>query len=66
MLMTLSWQRKEQVLYYWHYGKSLPSNLTHLLQLWEYIRLPHEEKEQVFGEELPIIGFDVDPNLMHV
>jgi len=64
---SFSAQHKGQVLYYWHYRKSLPSNLTCLLQLSrDYIGLPHKEKKQVFSEELPIIGFDVDPNLMHV
>ena len=63
---SFSAQHKGQVLYYQCYGKSLPSNLTHLLQLWDYIGLPHKEKKQVFSEELPIIGFNIDPNLMHV
>ena len=28
--------------------------------------LPQEERKQVFGDELPIIGFKMDPNLMRV
>ena len=48
------------------YQKTLPSNLTRLLQLWDFIGLPHEERKQVFGAELPIIGFEVNPNLMRV
>ncbi|KIK75918.1 hypothetical protein PAXRUDRAFT_71249, partial [Paxillus rubicundulus Ve08.2h10] len=48
------------------YKKYLPSNLVKLLQLWDYIGLPHEERKQVYGSELPIIGFQVDPNLMRV
>jgi hypothetical protein len=38
--------------------------MVKLLRLWDAIGLPHEERKQVFGMELPIIGFDVDPNLM--
>ena len=53
-------------LFYPRYQKRLPTNLVRLLQLWDFIGLPHEERKQVFGPELPIIGFDVDPNLMRV
>ena len=41
-------------------------HLTRLLQFWDFIGLPHEERKQVFGDKLPIIGFKVDPNLMRV
>ena len=36
-------QKKGQLLFYRQYHKSLSSNLVHLLQLWDYIGLPHEE-----------------------
>ena len=54
------------MMFYKGYQKTLPSNLTRLLQLWDFIGLPHEERKQVFGAELPIIGFEVNPNLMRV
>ena len=54
------------MLFYKGYQKQLPSHLTRLLQLWDFIGLPHEGRKQVFGGELPIIGFEVDPNLMRV
>ena len=63
---SFSAQKKGEVLFYNCYRKLLSSNLTRLLQLWDFIGLPHEEKKQVFGDELPIIGFEVNPNLMRV
>ena len=61
----LAQKRKEKLLYK-RYQKELPSNITRLLQLWDFIGLPHEECKQVFGDVLPIIGFEVDLNLMRV
>ena len=58
--------KKCEMLFYKCYRKFLPSNLTRPLQLWNFIGLPHDEKKQVFGDELPIIGFKVNPNLMRV
>ncbi|KIJ66316.1 hypothetical protein HYDPIDRAFT_54410, partial [Hydnomerulius pinastri MD-312] len=63
---SFSFQRKGQLTFYKKYQKFLPSNLVKLLQLWDFIKLPHEERKQVFGTELPIIGFHVEPNLMRV
>ena len=63
---SFSIQKRGEMLFYKHYRKLLPSNLTRLLQLWNFIGLPHEERKQVFGNELPIIGFEVNPNLMMV
>ena len=63
---SFSAQKRGEILFYKHYRKLLPSNLTRLLQLWDFIGFPHEEKKQVFGAELPIIGFEVNPNLMRV
>jgi hypothetical protein len=61
---SFSFEDKCNLELYAPYKKLLPSNLVKLLRLWDAIGLPHEEKKQVFGLELPIIGFDVDPNLM--
>ena len=63
---SFSAQKRGERLCYKHYHKELPSNLTRLLQLWDFIGLPHEERKQVFGDVLPIIGFEVDPKLMRV
>ncbi|KAF8547081.1 hypothetical protein OG21DRAFT_1490536 [Imleria badia] len=63
---SFSVQKKGEFLFYSPYKKSLPSHLVRLLQLWDSIGLPHNECKQVFSSELPIIGFVVDPNLMHM
>ena len=42
---SFSAQKREERLFYKHYPKELPSNLTRLLQLWDFIGLPHEERK---------------------
>jgi hypothetical protein len=44
------------------YGRALPSSQASLLTLWDRLRIPHKEHKQVFGEDLTIIGIDVDAN----
>lgn len=63
---SFSIQKKRDQLFYPHYQKHLLTDLVQLLQLWDFIGLPHEERKQIFGSELPIIGFNVEPNLMQV
>jgi len=63
---SFSFEDKRELEWYTPYKKQLPSKLVKLLRLWDAIGLPHEEKKQIFGLELPIIGFDVDPNAMRV
>jgi hypothetical protein len=63
---SFSFQRKEEMELYAPYHKVLPRNLCKLLRLWDRLGVPHEERKQIFGGELPIIGFDVDPNLLRV
>jgi hypothetical protein len=43
-----------------------PTNMVALLLLWDELGIPHEEWKQVFRSPLPIIGFDMDPNLMKI
>ena len=52
---SFSAQKRGERLFYKPYHKYLPSNLTRLPQLWDFIGLPHEERKQVFGDVLPII-----------
>jgi hypothetical protein len=40
--------------------------MVSLLLLWDELGIPHEERKQIFGSPLPVIGFDVDPNLMKI
>jgi len=44
----------------------LPSQQACLLDLWDDIGLPYEDRKQEFGPMLHIIGFVVDPNAMTV
>ena len=39
---SFSAQKRGERLFYKRYHKYLPSNLTRLLQLWDFIGLPHE------------------------
>ena len=48
------------------YSKLLPRPLAVILRLWDFLGIPHEEKKQLFDLVLPVIGFDVNPNLMRV
>jgi hypothetical protein len=59
-------EHRDEMELYSPYRKVLPHNLCKLLWLWDRLGIPHEERKQVFGQELPIIGFDVDPNVMRV
>ena len=63
---SFSFQKRHQLSWYEPYSKELPSDLARLLRLWDYLALPHEARKQVFATELPIIGFDVHPNLMRI
>jgi len=63
---SFSFEHRDKMELYTPYHKVLPRNLCKLLWLWDRLGIPHEERKQVFGQELPIIGFDVDPNVMRV
>ena len=52
--------------YYAPYNKRLPTKQARLLKLWDEIGIPHEERKQVSGETLEILGFLVDPNAMTI
>lgn len=54
------------VKYYPKYKRYFPTDQTKLLELWDELGLPHEEKKQIYGPVVPFIGFDVDPNAMTV
>jgi hypothetical protein len=54
------------VRYYPKYKRYFPTDQTKLLELWDELGLPHEERKQIYGPVIPFIGFDVDPNAMTV
>ena len=61
-----SFVRLGDVKFYRKYNRYFPSDQTKLLELWDELGLPHEEKKQIYGPIIPFIGFDVDPNSMTV
>ena len=63
---AFSWELASNMTFYTPYNKFLPTKQARLLFLFDEIGIPHEERKQVFGSPLPIIGFDVDPNLMTI
>lgn len=48
------------------YSKLVPRKQRQLLQLWDFIRIKHDEKKQEFGQWLMIIGFMVDLDTMTI
>jgi hypothetical protein len=63
---SFSWDFADNMLWYEPYQKLFPAKQTKLLQLWDELRIPHEESKQIFGTPLMIIGFSVDPNAMTI
>ena len=55
-----SFARLGDVKYYPKYKRYFPTDQTKLLELWDELGLPHEEKKQIYGPVIPFIGFDVD------
>ena len=51
---------------YGPYRKKYPKKQVKLLQLWDELGIPHEEKKQLYGEKLVILGFEVDANKMTI
>jgi hypothetical protein len=55
---------EDDLLPYEPYDTLFPKHQTLLLRLWDDLGIPHKAKKQIFGPVIPIIGIDVDPNLM--
>ncbi|KDR82212.1 hypothetical protein GALMADRAFT_18481, partial [Galerina marginata CBS 339.88] len=52
--------------YYIPYNKLMPTSQCRFLELFDELGIPHEEKKQVFGEELMVIGFVVNCRSMSI
>jgi hypothetical protein len=63
---VFSWDFENQRCWYAPYRRFLPSRQYMLLRLWDILGIPHEDRKQISGSPLPIIGFDVDPNAMTI
>jgi hypothetical protein len=44
----------------------MPAKQAGFLCLWDELGVPHEDRKQVSGAPLTIIGFEVDPNALTV
>jgi hypothetical protein len=42
----------------------MPGNQVKLLSLWDELGILHERHKQVWGERLPIIGIQANPNTL--
>ena len=54
----------DDLLLYEPYNTHFPHHQTLLLRLWDNLCIPHKSKKQIFGPVIPIIGIDVNPNMM--
>jgi hypothetical protein len=54
----------ENLIPYKKYNKLMPEQQVKLLCLWDELGIPHEERKQIWGAPLTVIGIDVDPNKM--
>jgi len=63
---VFSYDFEDNLEWYEPYQKLLPNKQSRLLRLWDELGIPHEERKQVFGTTLTIIGFEVDPKAMTV
>lgn len=42
------------------YKKEMPKKQASLLRLWDHLGIPHEEKKQLCGQELEVIGYKIN------
>ena len=63
---NFGFDRAEAHVFHARLNRCLPSQQARLLDLWDDIGLPYDDKKQESGPVLRIIGFDVDPNAMTV
>jgi hypothetical protein len=63
---NFGFDRAEALVFHARLGRRLPSQQARLLDLWDDIGLPYEDRKQEFGFTLCVIGFVVDPNAMTV
>jgi hypothetical protein len=63
---NFGFERAEALVFHARLSRRLPSQQVRLLDLWDDIGLPYEDRKQEFGPTLCIIGFIMDPNTMTV
>ncbi|KAI0054894.1 hypothetical protein BV25DRAFT_1787109, partial [Artomyces pyxidatus] len=63
---AFSHDRATRLALYAPYDAWYPPKQVRLLQLWDFLGIPHEKEKQVFGRSLVITGFLVDPRNMSI
>ncbi|KIJ37984.1 hypothetical protein M422DRAFT_259370 [Sphaerobolus stellatus SS14] len=63
---NFSWEFADNTMWYEPYRCYLPRKQGRLLQLWDYLGIPHKQSKQVFGSAIKIIGYHVDVDNMRV
>lgn len=63
---VFSFELASKTAYYAPYKMRFPKKQAQLLKLWDEIGLPHDQRKQVFGKSLVILGFNVDVNRMTI
>jgi hypothetical protein len=63
---NFGFERAEALMFHARLNRRLPSQQARLLDLWDDIGLPYEDRKQEYGLTLRVIGFIVDPNAMTV
>ncbi|KAF8957956.1 hypothetical protein BDZ97DRAFT_1636905, partial [Flammula alnicola] len=61
-----SWEFEGNLLYYTPYDALMPTKQAHFLQLLDELGIPHDREKQIWGPQITIISFDVDPNAMTI
>ena len=61
-----SWEFSDNLVFYQPYDKLLPRKQAKFLTLLDHLHIPHEERKQIYGERINIIGFVVDANAMTI
>ncbi|KIJ43519.1 hypothetical protein M422DRAFT_107813, partial [Sphaerobolus stellatus SS14] len=63
---NFSWEFADETLWYEPYRCYLPRKQGRLLQLWDYLGIPHRQSKQIFGSAIKIIGYHVNIDTMQV
>jgi len=63
---AFSFDPNENLEYYAPYRKWYPGKQVRLLELFDEVGIPHEERKQEFGKELTIIGLQVSLQSMSI
>ncbi len=56
----------DELSFYAPYGHLMPTDQTHFLLLLDEIGVPHEDKKQLYGESLEVIGLVIDMHNMSI